>query len=379
LRFPIDDGLWSNKFHSFQEYSYAKRELIFIGGQVEYTCRRASTAWREDSVFEDQHSKDHGAIGSSDKDPNEIGEFEQLILAYSGLSLTFHTDIYHAFAGMTRYFKIDLQANLCHGIPDKYFDWFLLWQLQKSQTRRNDAPSWSWSGWDGESGGDIWDWYENNIKHIQRALRKRTWVIWYQRKAHDSEECTRILTPKPNPASPSRRARNFYGGYVQDRFQFDCTQTTPTPRTLIGAPTYIKDNYHPNPGSGFLQFWTVSAWFKLKEATSQHEGLTPVNGYSRLGIFGKNDREMGIIFVNPAWCKDNVPKFHEFILICEGRDKRVEDGHSPNEFAALRITKRGLSRKPGWRSGPENGGKGAQVGSPGDSRRRRSGDGTYVL
>lgn len=31
---------------------------------------------------------------------------------------------------------------------------------------------------------------------------------------------------------------------------------------------------------------------------------------------------------------------------------------------------KGLSWKPGWRSGPENGGKGAQVRSPGDSRTR---------
>jgi hypothetical protein len=62
----------------------------------------------------------------------------------------------------------------------------------------------------------------------------------------------------------------------------------------------------------------------------------PVNGYSRVGIFGKKDREVGIIFINPAWCIENVPNVHEFILICEGRDKEAKDGSSPDD-------------KTGWR------------------------------
>lgn len=315
---------------------FAKRTLTFIGGQVEYMCRRAGNGWREDVVFEDRYSADQPVIGDRDSDPNNIGEVEGFISDYSGLSLKFRSDIYHAFAGITRFFKIDMQANLYHGILDRFFDWFLLWQSHSSQTRRDDAPSWSWSGWDGQSGGNIWDWYEHNIKHIQRAQRKRTWVIWYQRNAHDSEECTRILPPKADPASPSRGAKNFYGGHVGGRFPFDCTRTAPTPRKLNGAPTYIRDAYCPNPGSGFLQFWTVSAKFKLGEATSEQEDEMPINGYTRLGIFGKKDREVGIIFVNLAWCKGNVPKMHEFILICEGRDKRADDNSSPDD-------------EPGWR------------------------------
>lgn len=299
-------------------------------------CRRAGNGWREDHVFEDQHGKDYRIKGNRDMDPNDIGQFEALISSYSGLSLKFHTDIYHAFAGITRHFKIDLEANLYHGIPDKFFDWFLLWKPQDAQTRRDYAPSWSWSGWNGASRSGFSEWYKRNLEDIRRAQRKRTWIIWYQRNAHDSEECTRILSPKEDPASPSRGTRNFYGGHVHDRFPFDCRRKTPTPRTLIGAPTYIRDDYNPSPGSGFLQFWTVSASFKLGQATSQDEGSMPVNGYSRLGIFGKKDREVGIIFINPAWCKENVPNVHEFILICEGRDKEAKDGSSPDDKAGWR-------------------------------------------
>ncbi|PPQ71058.1 hypothetical protein CVT26_011460, partial [Gymnopilus dilepis] len=327
----VRSSVYYTRGWTYQEQMFLKRKLTFVGGQIDFGCRKGGGGWREDVVFEDQYSKDHAITGVSDKDPNDVGHFEGLISTYSGLSLKYHTDIYNAFAGVTRYFRSEIKANLCHGMPDKLFDWFMIWQAQDPQTRRNDGPSWSWSGWNGACAtGDIWDWYERNLKHVRAAIRKRTWIIWYQRTAHDLTECRRIWVPKADPNLPSRDPRNFYGGHVQDRFPFDCTQTVPTPRTLTGAPTYLRDAYHPYPGSGFLQFWTVSAEFKLGEASSKQEARNN-SGYTGLGIFGKKDREIGVIFINPTWCKDNVPKVHEFILICEARDKRVEYGRSPDE------------------------------------------------
>ena len=37
------------------------------------------------------------------------------------------------------------------------------------------------------------------------------------------------------------------------------------------------------------------------------------------------------MFVNPDWVRANVPKVHEFILICEGRDKRARGGRFDEE------------------------------------------------
>jgi len=61
---------------------------------------------------------------------------------------------------------------------------------------------------------------------------------------------------------------------------------------------------------------------------------------------------------------------------CDGGSRR---SYLLNLISALIATEKGLSSAPGWRTGPENDGNGAQVRSPGDSRNRRSGDGTYVL
>ncbi|PPQ88578.1 hypothetical protein CVT25_009958 [Psilocybe cyanescens] len=209
----IGGSVHSTRAWTFQERLFAKRNLTFIGGQIVFGCRKAPE-WREDQIFEDQHRKTHGVVGSRNKDPNDIREFEGLIQSYPGFALTFREDIYNAFAGLTRYFKTELKATLCHGTPDKYFDWFLIWGPLDAQIRQPDAPSWSWSGWSGSPFPRIWDWYDRSISRIRAAQRKRSWVIWYQRRAHDSEDCIRTWTPKADVASPSRAPRNFYGGHV---------------------------------------------------------------------------------------------------------------------------------------------------------------------
>ena len=313
--------------NSFQEMLFSKRSLKFIGGQVVFGCQKADQ-WREDVVFEDETiiSGEH-SIG--DRETGDIGEFEGLIQSYSGLSLTFQSDIYNAFSGLARFIKAELKANLCHGIPGAYFDWFLLWEPLKPQTRRPHAPSWSWSGWIGASWPRIWDWYTRSVSKIQKAQRKRTWIIWYHRIAHDSTECALVWKPKKHSSS---NPRNFYGGPIsRDRFSLDCTVTAPTPRKLVGAPAYYKDILSPIPGSGFLQFWTVSVTFRLDTPTSKADTRGPEKKLFRLGIFGRDGYEVGIVSVNKTWWNDGIPRTQEFILLCEGRDVRAEGGREDEE------------------------------------------------
>ena len=303
---------------SYQEQRFTKRSLQFIGGQVIYTCSKASE-WREDVLFEDSKlEKPEPTVYDGD----DIGDLEGLIQNYSGLNLTFDSDIYHAFAGFNNYLKTRLRSTLVHGIPDAFFDWALLWHPLDIQQRRDKAPSWSWSGWVGESWPHMWDWYNRSIIRIRSALRTRTWIIWYQRKSHDSEEVVRIWTPKKS-SKPTSRPRNFYGGHVKERFPIDCSQTVPTPRKLIGAPQYIEDSHNPTPGSGFLQFWTVSLVFKLGKSRSK-AGEGPANANTRFGIYGRSNRELGVVYLHPEWAKANLGKDHEFIVLCEGRDTRAE-------------------------------------------------------
>lgn len=310
---------------SFQEKCFSRRSLRFIGGGVVFSCRRGND-WREDVLFENET----GIIGNmiTLDEENDIGKFEGLIQSYSGLNLTFDSDIYNAFAGISTYISRELNSNLCHGIPEAYFDWFLLWTNLGEQKRRERAPSWSWSGWIGESWPRIWDWYTRDMDSVRQALQKRTWIIWYQRKAHDSEE-SRLVWDHKRRSSKSHQ-KNFYGGNTQQRFNLDCSQTSPTPRTLVGAPEYFLDSFNPSPGSGFLQFWTISATFRLDAPISQENDRGPRKLDSRFGIFGRSGKEIGHIYVNKNWRSGNILGEHEFILLCEGRDERVEHGKDPD-------------------------------------------------
>lgn len=290
-----------------------------------FRCLQADQ-WREDIVFEDETI----TVGDRGMDnTNDIGEFSGLIQGYSDLSLTYEQDIYNAFGGISSYIKRELKATLCHGIPDAYFDWFLLWKPLKPQVRRQCTPSWSWSGWIGGSWIQIWLDFSRKITEIRKAHRKRTWIIWHQRVAHDSTECTLVWSPKKRSSSSS--PRNFYGSHIKSRFPFECTSTAPTPRMLVGAPTYYKDVLNPNPGSGFLQFWTVSATFRLDTPTSKADTTGPDNKLERVGFFGRDGREVGIVFVIEGWKDAHVPGTHEFILMCEGREVRPKAGKEDHE------------------------------------------------
>ncbi|TFK33064.1 heterokaryon incompatibility protein-domain-containing protein [Crucibulum laeve] len=319
----IKDAAYYTRAWTFQEQQFTKRSLIFIGGQVVFNCTEADQ-WREDIFCEDEL-----VIGEDfdDDDTDDIGNFEGLIQSYSELSLSYQADIYNAFAGLARYFKTELKTNLCHGIPEIYFDWFLLWYPQSPQERRKLVPSWSWSGWSGQSWPRMWDWYTRRLEMIRRAQRKRTWIIWYHRLAHDSTECVQILPPK----SSRSKSKNFYGGHVGDRFECDCTTTSPTPRKLVDAPEYYKDTLSATPGSGFLQFWTVSLLFTVKSSSIKVGAAYSDNGLPHVGIFGIDDRELGTAFVSASWYAANVPGTYEFIIICEGRDERAESGEEDEE------------------------------------------------
>lgn len=282
-----------------------------------------------------------------------VGDFEGLIQTYSGRILSYENDIYSAFAGVSRQIMFRLDTDLCHGMPTVYFDWFLLWGALSDQVRRVTAPSWSWAGWIGGSFPRIWDWYNRSIQRIKKAVRRRTWIIWYQRNSHESTDCKLLVrhiededTDRP---SALKANKNFYGSRVRRRFDIDCSQRAPTKVMLKGLrpPTYTEDILSNHKGSGFLQFWTVSLTLRLAEPTSSEENLGPAHKRHRLGIFGRSGRELGTVSVHLPWLESNplLPQEKEFILLCEGRDKRAEGGRFDDEdgwkYMAMLIEWRG--------------------------------------
>lgn len=307
---------------------------MFLDGKVTFRCQAESDR-QEDHLEPEVETKGQGGGGGAYAG-DDIGDFEGLIQVYSERVLSFDMDVYNAFAGVARQLSFRLQTDLCHGIPVRYFDWFLLWGPLADQVRRPNAPSWSWAGWVGGSFPRIWDWYNRSIHRINKAIRKRTWIIWYQRYGHDSTYCELLFKHyEGRPGSSTKR--NFYGARAHHRFDLDCSRTEPTEKLLAseGAtelPEYSIDILSPQPGSGFLQFWTVSMTLRLDEPTSSADDAGPRHTRRSLGIFGRSGRELGTVSVQRAWLERNAaPREAEFILLCEGRDKRAENGRIDDE------------------------------------------------
>ncbi|KAI9167999.1 hypothetical protein HJFPF1_04143 [Paramyrothecium foliicola] len=332
------DGIGKSPYYTrgwtYQETHFATRSLVFLDGRVTFKCQ-ADSDWQEDLFEPKSEITSEAGPGSSRFDEDDIGEYEGLIQTFSDRVLSFDSDIYNAFAGVSRQLSFRMQSTLVHGIPARYFDWFLLWYPLADQTRRPNAPSWSWSGWIGGCFPRIWDWYERSIPSVNHAIQQRTWIIWYQRSGHDSETCT-LIFDHGKGHKESSKTRNFYGAVTHPRFELDCARTEPTPKTLSGGgkepPVYSVDILNESPGSGFLQFWTVSITLSLNEPTSTEEDNGPVHSRHRLGIYGHSGRELGTMSVHSLWLEENpVPREREFILICEGRDKRAERGRADDD------------------------------------------------
>ncbi|KAL2022857.1 hypothetical protein VTK56DRAFT_4388 [Thermocarpiscus australiensis] len=383
----------------YQEKHFACRSLTFANGTVSLECHSGFSF--DENCFEDTSVVEKPRNPPFPGDKNDMGEIEGHIQNYSDRQLTSEMDIYRAFAGVARQVRRDLKSDMCHGLPTRFFDWFLLWQplREDAPARRTVAPSWSWAGWNGPSWSRIWDWYTRDMQVVERGIKKRTWIVWYQRLAHSSTLCEPVMKLRKNWRG---RQLNLYGGKARkkERFRIDCSVTKPTARTLTadGLPSYTDDLLSETPGSGFLQFWTVSAVFELRGVGTGDDGgygpriagqpgaspasslrdewldvdsnesddarsaesddLPLPDGISsddidpefdpdkqpgvKLIIGGRSGRAIGRIYV-PTWWRglaeinsSDGPCQYEFILLCEARDKRAENFNLVDEDGGWR-------------------------------------------
>lgn len=376
--------------HRYQEQHFASRTLTLANGTARLHCRSGLSF--TESEFEDTSDITKVPESSFAGTDNDLGEIEGLIQNYSARQFTVESDVYRAFAGIGRQVRRQLHCDVCHGLPTAFFDWFLLWQPAVDAKdgpplrRRPAAPSWSWAGWRGGVFPRTWDWYTRDMQVVRRGIRKRTWILWHQRLDHASTECVSL-----GADNGESKLRNFYGGRHRKSQRFpgvDCRVTNPTPRTLALAeslPQYTEDLISKCPGSGFLQFWTISAVFELRSVGAGHDGVygKPVKPPNRTGIpstssssdsgegvaddddedgdlaglpslasllgggedddfdmdkqpgvkliiGGKDGQAVGRIYV-PEWWEGLVsldssgPHEYEFIVLCEARDQRSED------------------------------------------------------
>ncbi|KAF6834525.1 hypothetical protein CMUS01_06111 [Colletotrichum musicola] len=189
---------WNERAWTFQERLLSRRCLIFTNGRVYFQCR--STGMSED-IFGDQK----GAGWSLDLVDAPLQMFRQLenrafwvymksVELYTERKLTQAKDIQAAFSGMANMMEERMAAPFIHGLPSSHFDLALLWEPVKSMRRRKtsdqtsdhlipDFPSWSWTGWVGETKYHD-DLTGGILDNVSQWLDTHTWIQWWVRDGH---------------------------------------------------------------------------------------------------------------------------------------------------------------------------------------------------
>jgi hypothetical protein len=160
--------LWDKRAWTFQEGLFSRR-VLFVNewGMVSWKCPRQY--WNETTV-EPSEAMDWAERYPNSKQPDwrylGFSEFNftwpdmrrwcELVEEYFNRELSYDADAMSAISGLITVVQSVSPGGFLFGMPELFFDIFLLWDVDKAgTTRRRDCsniPSWSFLGW---KGGDI--------------------------------------------------------------------------------------------------------------------------------------------------------------------------------------------------------------------------------
>ena len=156
------DTLWKSRGWTFQEGHLSKRLLIFTKFQVFFQCCNA--LWSEDtySYVPKSLSQIRDASMPNFDQPfwkNAIPSspsfemYDALVQDYTVRQLTHDSDALAAFEGIVDVLSKQWGCAFYHGLPARYFDAALCFEVPSiaNAPRRSMFPSWSWAHW--EHGG----------------------------------------------------------------------------------------------------------------------------------------------------------------------------------------------------------------------------------
>lgn len=162
--------VWEQRAWTFQEGLFSRRLLIFdSAGMLTWKCPRLY--WYETHVkpseapdwivgHQQQTHADWRYIGFSkltSKWP-DMRRWCELAQEYYTRVVSFDSDASNAIAGLMAVMEKMSPGGFFHGLPELFFDIFLLWDVNGPSQRIdcNDIPSWSFLGWKGGSLDVFW-------------------------------------------------------------------------------------------------------------------------------------------------------------------------------------------------------------------------------
>lgn len=192
--FTIKNSKWATRGWTYQEAVLSRRRIVFTDHQIYFECNAMNCCESMKGNLNVLHTKNRykslrmlhsGVLAGREGSPYNafdmdnlslkasLDRYQQLIVNYSGRSLTFEKDYLNAFTGIARHLATSKFSifhlsglpfpspiHLCDSQDNRtYLSLSLLWvhdQYDSSglatRSRRSLFPSWSWTGWDGKVG-----------------------------------------------------------------------------------------------------------------------------------------------------------------------------------------------------------------------------------
>ncbi|KAI0970404.1 heterokaryon incompatibility protein-domain-containing protein [Xylaria arbuscula] len=193
----IDRTEWNKRAWTFQERLLSRRCLIFTDQRIFFQCR--STTISED-IFPDKRGNgwsldlvDAPLKMLPDLKTRAVWFYSNCVFLYTKRDLSEPFDRLAAFSGMYKLMEETMAAPFTFGLPISHFDFAMLWKptgrsVKLTEPLHDDPkykdmkfPTWSWSGWRGDSAKYDRDMVDGCWSNVRRWLMTHTWIDWHIR------------------------------------------------------------------------------------------------------------------------------------------------------------------------------------------------------
>jgi Heterokaryon incompatibility protein (HET) len=181
-------SIWYSRGWTFQEMLFSPRKIMFQYQLAVWECNEA--AWHESSLSRMSQPfsvPDHFHPNVSPWQAQiqlsawpHIRQYIALVRDYSRRKLTYSDDAFPAITSLLSVMSASFSGGFISGLPEMFFDEALLWQPREPMQRRltspdrDNPPTWSWAGWEGELTGEAWEEHFNHL--LVRRVHFRKWL-----------------------------------------------------------------------------------------------------------------------------------------------------------------------------------------------------------
>lgn len=352
----VNHSTWNGRAWTFQERVLSCRMLIFGEQQVYFNCTHGY-CWEEAMVADQTVAKAKFAenttstrvdlYGVQPQNRVSLDSYLSAVRWYTSRKLRYNFDILNAFSGIMAFLRPYMRSTFLYGLPETELDAALLWQPHNVLRRRRDPttgetlfPSWSWAGWIGEVNHSATYF---DLLSVPRIKWVDASVGTAGNNTFSAEEYRTEVEEVNTNKEPWYRGQSKAHGRF---YYFQASKPDAWFLHVTAPENRRKPRSRLKPGTTCLQFYALSATFKLTGWHVPHRGVigAPTCRGDRhticpLAIYDGEDYVVGTMNVPASIAQQLEPGSHE--LVCLSRSAmppdviRLDSVPPQNDYADL--------------------------------------------